>query len=175
MGLGLCGQLSLSTAYAYMLLKCLLKRSSASIMLKIGLSFWEKNVFFKDHCFNSSWPFKNISSLTTSHKSGTLTDIPLGPDHQLRFIHKNHSSHFGFFPVNSRWLLAPPWSTETPSWLVCSPCHGVLLPVVSYTWSLHSFHSLFLPDWFNSRAHMHSSPHPSTSLGAQWWSRWNRM
>lgn len=148
----------------------------AQMFTKMVISFYnvkkrplllEKNVFFKDHCFNSSWPFKNISSLTTSHKSGTLTDIPLGPDHQLRFIHKNRSSHFGFFPVNSRWLLAPPWSTETPFWLVCSPCHGVLLPVVSYPWSLHSFHSLFLPDWFNSKAHMHSSPHPSTSLGAQ--------
>lgn len=127
----------------------------------------EKNVFFKDHCFNSSWPFKNISSLTTSHKSGTLTDIPLGPDHQLRFIHKNCSSHFGFFPVNSHWLLAAPWSTETPPWLMCSPCHAVLLPVVSYPWNLNSFHSLFLPDWFNSRAQMHSSPHPSTSLGTQ--------
>lgn len=97
------------------------KSHMSSMMLKRGLSLLKKKLFFKDHCSNLSWPFKNISCFIAAHKSGTLTGILLGPDHQLRFIHKIDPTHFGFFPVNGQWLLGPPWSTGTPSWLIlCS-------------------------------------------------------
>lgn len=34
------------------------------------------------------------------HINQERADILLGADHQLRFIHKIHSTYFGFLPVN---------------------------------------------------------------------------
>lgn len=131
------------------------------IMFKKALPFGKRKLFFKDHCSNSSWPFKSISCFTTAHTSETLTDILLGPAHQLRFTPPTSAS-FQSTIIDS---LDPPGAYDT----ILAPAlpHHILLPVVSYPLSLNSFHPVLLHDWLDSRAHVHSSPYLSTSFGTQ--------
>lgn len=100
-----------------------------------------------------SWPFKNISCFITSHKSGILTDILLGSDHQQRLIYKTYSIHVASSP-GALWYLPGSCPPLTVSYFLLLLTH-----------CLNSFHPLLLPHWLYLRVHVHSKPYLPTSFG----------